>query len=93
MTAGTDWIKSKAGKNGSYANVDASRIIAAGWSCGGIEAYAQYWDDRVESLGIWSSGFLTNYTMASELKKPMFYFLGGSTDIAYANVFPNPLFS
>ena len=85
MTAGTDWIKSHAGK-GAYVNVDASRIMAAGWSCGGIEAYAQYWDDRVEGLGIWSSGLLTNYSMASLLTKPMFYFLGGPEDIAYENV-------
>lgn len=90
MTAGTDWIKSKAG-TGTYANVDASRIIAAGWSCGGVEAYANYWDSRVESVGIWSSGLLTNYTMAGLLKKPMFYFLGGSSDIAYANVFSSSL--
>jgi len=95
MTAGMDWIKSKAG-TGTYVNVDASRIVAAGWSCGGIEAYAQFWDSKVESIGIWSSGLLTNYTMASLLTKPMFYFLGGSTDIAYANVFevfPCPLLS
>lgn len=90
MAAGTDWIKSKAG-TGTYANVDASRIIAAGWSCGGIEAYAQFWDSRVESIGIWSSGLLTNYTMASLLTKPIFYFLGGSSDIAYANVCSYPL--
>ncbi|KAL2072919.1 hypothetical protein VTL71DRAFT_10243 [Oculimacula yallundae] len=84
MTAGIDWIKNKAG-TGAYANVDASRIIAAGWSCGGVEAYAQAWDSRVQSLGIWSSGLLTNYTAAGAIKKPVFYFMGGSGDMAYAN--------
>ncbi|KAG4439957.1 hypothetical protein IFR05_004583 [Cadophora sp. M221] len=84
MTAGIDWIVKKAG-TGTYANVDASRIIAAGWSCGGIEAYAQSWDSRVQSIGIWSSGFLTNQTAAASINKPVFYFLGGSSDIAYAN--------
>ncbi|PVH80462.1 hypothetical protein DL98DRAFT_627516 [Cadophora sp. DSE1049] len=84
MTAGIDWIVKKAG-TGTYANVDATRIIAAGWSCGGIEAYAQSWDSRIQSIGIWSSGFLTNQTAAASINKPVFYFLGGSSDIAYAN--------
>jgi len=84
MTAGITWIKQKAG-TGTYANIDASRIIAAGWSCGGVEAYAQAWDSRVQSLGIWSSGLLTNYTAASTITRPMFYFIGGSGDVAYAN--------
>jgi len=85
MTAAVDWIQAKAG-TGSYANINASRIIAAGWSCGGVEAYTQVWNSRVESIGIWSSGLLTNYTMAAQIQKPVFYFLGGSSDIAYQNV-------
>ena len=85
MTAGIDWIVKKAG-TGTYANFDASRIIAAGYSCGGVEAYAQTWDPRVQSIGIWNSGFLTNQTAAAAINKPVFYFLGGSSDIAYANV-------
>ena len=85
MTAATEWIKTKAG-TGSYATIDAKRIIAAGWSCGGVEAYTQVWNSRVQSIGIWSSGLLTNYTMAAQIKKPVFYFLGGSGDIAYQNV-------
>jgi predicted peptidase len=39
MKQAIDWISSNAGK-GNYANVDASRIAAAGMSCGGTEAYA-----------------------------------------------------
>ncbi|KAH9219234.1 hypothetical protein DL95DRAFT_457694 [Leptodontidium sp. 2 PMI_412] len=39
MTAGIDWIVKSAG-TGTCVNVDASRIIAAGWSCLGVEAYA-----------------------------------------------------
>lgn len=85
MTQSIDWIKQQAGK-GAYANVDASRIVAAGWSCGGIEAYDQIQDARVMGIGIWSSGLLNNYDAAKSFKKPVFFFLGGSSDIAYANV-------
>lgn len=86
MTQSIDFITKNAGTAGSsFANVDASRIVAAGWSCGGIEAYAQIWDSRVQGVGIWNSGLLTNYTAAQSFRKPVFFFLGGSTDIAYQN--------
>ncbi|KAK4139907.1 uncharacterized protein C8A04DRAFT_40312 [Dichotomopilus funicola] len=84
MTQSIDFITTNAGQ-GDWAAIDASRITAAGWSCGGIEAYAQIWDDRVQSIGIWSSGLLTNYTAAQDFRKPVFYFLGGQSDIAYQN--------
>lgn len=85
MKQSIDWITQQAGK-GTYSNIDASRIVAAGFSCGGIEAYDQIWDSRVMGIGIWSSGLLNNQTAAKSYTKPIFYFLGGSTDIAYANV-------
>ncbi|KAK4124545.1 hypothetical protein N657DRAFT_644782 [Parathielavia appendiculata] len=84
MTQSIDFIAKVAG-TGSWASIDASRIAAAGWSCGGIEAYAQIWDDRVQSIGIWNSGLLTNYTAAGSFRKPVFFFLGGPSDIAYQN--------
>ena len=85
MTDAIDWAVANAGK-GAYAAVDASRVAAAGQSCGGIEAYAQASDPRVATIGIFNSGLLTNYTSIADDKKPTFYFLGGSTDIAYVNV-------
>ncbi|KAK3300454.1 uncharacterized protein B0H64DRAFT_15805 [Chaetomium fimeti] len=84
MKESIDFISTNAGQ-GDFASVDASRITAAGWSCGGVEAYAQIWDDRVQSVGIWSSGLLTNYTAAENFRKPVFFFLGGQSDIAFAN--------
>lgn len=90
MKQSIDWIKQQAGK-GAYANIDASRIVAAGWSCGGVEAYDQIQDSRVMGIGIWSSGLLSNYDAAKSFKKPVFFFLGGSSDIAYANVRPKTL--
>ncbi|EAQ93213.1 hypothetical protein F5144DRAFT_55937 [Chaetomium tenue] len=84
MKQSIDFISTNAGQ-GDFASVDASRITAAGWSCGGVEAYAQIWDDRVQSVGIWSSGLLTNYTAAENFRKPVFFFLGGQSDIAFGN--------
>jgi len=85
MTASIDWAVKNAGQ-GAYANVDATKIMAAGFSCGGIEAYAQIWDPRVKTIGIFSSGLLTNYTAAKDFHKPILYCLGGSSDVAYQNV-------
>jgi hypothetical protein len=84
MKQSIDFITRNAG-SGDWANIDASRITAAGWSCGGVEAYAQIWDPRVQSVGIWNSGLLTNYTSARDFRKPVFFFLGGPSDIAYPN--------
>ncbi|KAH7094510.1 Alpha/Beta hydrolase protein [Paraphoma chrysanthemicola] len=84
MTDSIDWVVSNAGK-GAYTNVDSKKIMVAGFSCGGIEAYAQSWDSRVASVGIFSSGLLTNYSAAGTFTKPILYVLGGTSDIAYAN--------
>jgi dienelactone hydrolase len=85
MTDSIDWAVANAGQ-GAYANVDATKIAAAGFSCGGVEAYAQIWDSRVSTVGIFSSGLLENQTAASDFHKPILYALGGTGDIAYANV-------
>jgi hypothetical protein len=87
MTDSIDWVIQNAGK-GAYADVDSKKIMVAGYSCGGIEAYAQSWDSRVATVGIFSSGFLTNYTAASTFTNPILYVLGGTSDIAYQNVSP-----
>ncbi|KAF1938328.1 hypothetical protein EJ02DRAFT_437206 [Clathrospora elynae] len=34
-------------------------------------------------IGIWSTGLLQDYDAAKSFKKPVFFFLGGSSDIAY----------
>ncbi len=85
MTASIDFAVKVAG-TGKYANVDATKIMAAGFSCGGVEAMAMSWDPRVKTIGIFSSGLLTNYTAASTFTKPLVYIIGGSSDIAYQNV-------
>ena len=82
MNEAIDWVVG--GANGL--NVDSSRIMAAGFSCGGTEAYQMQDNDAVSSIGIFSSGLLGNYDFAKTITKPTMYALGGPNDIAYGNV-------
>lgn len=87
MKSAMDWAVQNSGK-GSWAQMNASRIASAGMSCGGIEAYDVSGDPRVVSIGIFNSGHLDaslTTSMVAKLTKPIFYFLGGSGDIAYQN--------
>ncbi|KAJ3042795.1 hypothetical protein HDV00_006615 [Rhizophlyctis rosea] len=87
LTDSLNWVSQKAGSSG-YQHYDTSRIAAAGWSCGGLEAYEMRSDSRVKAIGIFNSGQYdqsgTNNVMPG-VKVPIFYFLGGSSDIAYNN--------
>ena len=81
-----DWITTGEGAE-AYPGADTSRIAAAGQSCGGIQAYSVAGDERVTALGIFNSGMIdASDPIPATVTKPIFYFLGGSTDIAYANV-------
>lgn len=82
MNEAVEWVVG--GANGL--NVDSSRIMAAGFSCGGTEAYQMQDNAAVSSIGIFSSGLLSNYEFASKITKPTMYALGGPNDIAYGNV-------
>ena len=82
MNEAVEWVVGGAGG----LNVDSSRIMAAGFSCGGTEAYQMQDNDAVSSIGIFSSGLLSNYEFASKITKPTMYALGGPNDIAYGNV-------
>ncbi|KAL2752938.1 hypothetical protein ACRALDRAFT_1083471 [Sodiomyces alcalophilus JCM 7366] len=87
MTAAIDWAVQNAG-HGQWANIDSSQIAAAGMSCGGTEAYVQNRDPRVTAFGIFNSGTLdpgqTDATL-DPINVPIFFFLGGPSDIAYQN--------
>jgi hypothetical protein len=54
------FVSSHAGQ-GNYSTVDSSKIAAAGFSCGGVEAYDMESDPRVQTLGIVSSGLLSKW--------------------------------
>jgi dienelactone hydrolase len=83
LTEAIDWAVKNAGK-GNWTHVDASRIAAAGQSCGGGDAYRVVNDRRVSVLGVFNSGTMGGST--SSFSKPVFYFLGGPSDMAYRNV-------
>jgi hypothetical protein len=86
--AAIDWAVKNAGK-GNYTHVDATRIAVWGQSCGGVESYANWNDSRVNSIGIFHSGLMSEAetkSTAGKINKPVFYFLGGPNDIAYKNV-------
>lgn len=97
MIDALDWITENAG-GGKYSTVGTTRVAVAGQSCGGLETYQMRDDDRVGYLGIFNSGFVDSGGAGGmpdegadtihEIDKPVFYFLGGPTDIAYANVSP-----
>ena len=88
MTESIDWAVANAGQ-GDWANIDSSKIAAAGMSCGGTEAEAMNTDDRVTAFGIFNSGSLDagqTGAIIGEIDVPIFFFLGGPSDIAYENV-------
>ncbi|KAF2395894.1 hypothetical protein EJ06DRAFT_517336 [Trichodelitschia bisporula] len=83
-----NWIKANAGK-GKFAAVDGTRIAAAGQSCGGLETYeaaiSPQGQAQISVVGIFNSGEFGSSVKSKKVTQPIFYFLGGSSDIAYAN--------
>jgi hypothetical protein len=87
LVSALDYIEANAGKIGRFATVDSAKVAVGGYSCGGLEAYYASQDERIDIIGIFDSGFIgKNSEQARTINKPVFYFLGGSTDIAYVNV-------
>jgi hypothetical protein len=82
------WIERNAGK-GQFAHIDGTRVAAAGQSCGGLETYeaaVKAGPQKVHVVGIFNSGEFGTSKTSLQVKQPIFYFLGGSSDIAYQNV-------
>ena len=89
LTQSIDWAVAENSRSGSkyFGKLDTSRIAAGGFSCGGLEAYAVSNDARVTTTTIFSSGLLNDADdyQLRRLTKPIAYFIGGSSDIAYPN--------
>ncbi|WP_431934546.1 cellulose binding domain-containing protein [Micromonospora sp. RP3T] len=89
LTQSIDWVVAENSRSGSkyYNRLDTSKIAVAGFSCGGLEAYAVSADPRVTTTGIFSSGLLNDADdyQLRRLTKPIAYFVGGPSDIAYPN--------
>ncbi|MET8372353.1 cellulose binding domain-containing protein [Micromonospora profundi] len=89
LTQSIDWAVAENSRQGSkyFNRLDTSKVAVAGFSCGGLEAYAVSGDPRVTTTGIFSSGLLNDgddYQLR-RLTKPIAYFVGGPSDIAYPN--------
>ncbi|MBM0276600.1 cellulose binding domain-containing protein [Micromonospora tarensis] len=89
LTQSIDWAVAENSRQGSkyYHKLDTSKVAVAGFSCGGLEAYAVSNDPRVTTTGIFSSGLLNDADdyQLRRLTKPIAYFVGGPSDIAYPN--------
>ncbi|MFJ6154634.1 cellulose binding domain-containing protein [Micromonospora profundi] len=89
LTQSIDWAVAENSRQGSkyFNRLDTSKVAVAGFSCGGLEAYAVSGDPRVTTTGIFSSGLLNDADdyQLRRLTKPIAYFVGGPSDIAYPN--------
>jgi dienelactone hydrolase len=80
LTDSIDWA-TKVRSEPKWAHIDITRIAAAGQSCGGFEASGIAADKRLSTFAMFNSG-LAN----TKFTKPVFYFLGGSKDMAASGV-------
>ncbi|MEV4344517.1 cellulose binding domain-containing protein [Actinoplanes sp. NPDC049596] len=89
LTQSIDWAVAENSRSGSkyYGKIDTSKVAVGGFSCGGLEAYAVSSDPRVTTTTIFSSGLLNDADdyQLRRLTKPIAYFIGGPSDIAYPN--------
>lgn len=89
LTQSIDWALAENARPQSalHDRVDTTRIGVAGFSCGGLEAYAVSGDPRVTTTAIFSSGLLNDADdyQLRRLDHPIAYIIGGPSDIAYPN--------
>ncbi len=69
-----------------YQSLDTTKIMANGFSCGGLMAEGTAADSRITTWGLNSSGLLSpNQAFYKTVHTPVLIVLGGSGDIAYQN--------
>ncbi|MEP7005790.1 MAG: hypothetical protein ABI810_07395 [Sphingomonas bacterium] len=98
LLAAVDWAYAENGCHGSpfFHRLDLNKLAVAGHSCGGLQAIEAAADPRVHAVIINNSGIFADGTnpiaglnvdkaLLRKLHTPIFYILGGPTDIAYAN--------
>ncbi|UQU66881.1 cellulose-binding domain-containing protein [Couchioplanes caeruleus] len=89
LTQSIDWAVAENSRQGGkyYGKLDVTKIAVGGWSCGGLEAYAVSDDPRITTTLIFSSGLLNDADdyQLRRLTRPIAYFIGGPSDIAYPN--------
>jgi dienelactone hydrolase len=98
MLEALDWVTAENGRRGSPLNgkVETGKVAVMGHSCGGLQTVKASTDPRITTAVVLNSGMITDddqYMIRHELKRsildkmhaPIAYFIGGETDIAYAN--------
>ena len=69
-----------------YQALDATKVAANGFSCGGLMSEGTAGDSRITTWGLNSSGLLSaDATYLKKVHTPVLIVLGGSGDIAYTN--------
>jgi predicted dienelactone hydrolase len=98
MLDALEWIAAEDGRPGSVFEdrVATDKVAVMGHSCGGLQAVKASVDPRVTTALVLNSGMLADddqYMRRHELQRsildemhaPIAYFIGGESDIAYAN--------
>src|SRR5690606_28668164 len=98
MFDGLEWLVAENGRPGSVfeGKVMPDRVAVMGHSCGGLQTVKASTDPRITTALVLNSGMLADddqYMIRHDLKRsvldamhaPIAYFIGGESDIAYAN--------
>jgi dienelactone hydrolase len=87
MRDSLDW--DFAGKAKKYGNIDLTKVMTAGHSCGGLEAMSNaYHDERVKRIMMFNIAIFQDDRryLLQEIKVPVAYFIGGPKDMGYTTV-------
>jgi len=88
LIAYIDWAIAENDKPCSayYQSLDATKVGANGFSCGGLMSEGTAGDPRITTWGVNSSGLLSaNSAFYKTIHTPVLIVLGGSGDVAYPN--------
>jgi dienelactone hydrolase len=98
MLDALDWIVAENGRRGGALSgkVEVDKVAVMGHSCGGLQAVRASVDPRVTTAVVLNSGMMADgdqYMRRHELERsileemhaPIAYFIGGESDIAFAN--------
>jgi dienelactone hydrolase len=93
-----DWITNENERRSSdfYGEVSVTKVAAMGHSCGGLQVIKVSTDPRIDTAVVLNSGMMADgdqYMIRHEVERsilarmhaPIAYFIGGESDIAYAN--------
>jgi hypothetical protein len=86
LIAYIDWAIAENAKPCSayYQSLDAAKIAANGFSCGGLMSQAMILDPRIVTWGVTSSGMAgADQAFYDAIHTPVFFVEGGPSDIAY----------